>query len=168
MGFFFGVGWTPCAGPILVGTLILAANSATMLNGTLMLLFYGIGIVAPLMALSYFSDKYNWADSRLLRGKELQFSIFGKKIITHTYNLIGGVLLAAIGVLMVMFQGTFFFQSELPRYIPWSMSLLYSLNEKALESRILTSTAGNIIVVIVVALLASLVLFNLKSRKDSF
>lgn len=145
LGFFFGVGWTPCAGPILVGILLLAANSATMLNGTLMLLFYGIGIVAPLMLLSYFSDRHNWADSRLLRGKEIQFSIFGKKIITHTYNLTGGVLLAAIGILMVLFKGTFFFQAELPKYIPWSMSLLYSLNEKALESELLTSVFGNIL-----------------------
>lgn len=165
LGFFFGVGWTPCAGPILVGILLLAANSATMLNGILMLLFYGIGIVAPLMLLSYFSDRHNWADSRLLRGKSIQFSIFGKNIITHTYNLIGGVLLAAIGILMVLFKGTFFFQSELPKYIPWSMSLLYALNEKALESKLLTSALGNILGLGIVLAVLILIIYLIKKKE---
>ena len=62
LGFFFGIGWTPCVGPILVGILVLAANAATVLNGTLMLIFYGIGIVAPLIVLAYFSDRYDWAN----------------------------------------------------------------------------------------------------------
>ena len=145
LGFFFGVGWTPCVGPILVGILLLAANSATVLNGTLMLIFYGIGIVVPLLILAYFSDRYDWADSTLLRGKAITFNLLDKKIITHTYNLIGGILLLIIGVLMVLFQGTFFFQTELPKYIPWSMSFWGYLNEKALESRIITSAAGNIL-----------------------
>lgn len=145
LGFFFGVGWTPCVGPILVGILILAANSATVLNGTLMLMFYGIGIVAPLIVLAYFSDKYNWADSRFLRGKEITFNLFNKKIITHTYNIIGGIFLMIIGALMVYFQGTFFFQTELPKYVPWSMSFWGYLNERVLESKIFTSIIGNIL-----------------------
>src|SRR3990167_8606009 len=82
LGFFFGVGWTPCVGPILVGILVLAANAATVLNGTLMLIFYGIGIVAPLIILAYFSDRYDWANSKWLRGKEITFNLFNKKIIT--------------------------------------------------------------------------------------
>ena len=164
LGFFFGVGWTPCAGPILVGIVILAANSATMINGTLMLLFYGIGIVAPLMLLSYFSDRHNWADSTLLRGKEIKFSIFGKNITTHTYNLIGCVLLAVIGILMVMFKGTFFFQSELPKYIPWSMSLLYSLNEKALESELLISVFGNILGLVIIVLMWVFTIYFIRKK----
>ena len=149
LGFFFGVGWTPCVGPILVGILVLAANAATVLNGTLMLLFYGIGIVAPLILLAYFSDKYDWANSKLLRGKTIEFNLFDKKIITHTYNVIGGILLLIIGLLMVLFKGTFFFQTELPKYVPWSMSFWGYLNERALESKIFTSTTGNILGVII-------------------
>lgn len=149
LGFFFGVGWTPCVGPILVGILILAANTSTVLNGTLMLIFYGIGVVAPLIVLAYFSDRYNWANSKFLRGKEITLNLFNKKIITHTYSIIGGIFLLIIGFLMVIFKGTFFFQTELPKYIPWSMSFWGYLNEMALDSKIFTSTAGNLLGIIV-------------------
>src|SRR3990167_8258863 len=93
LGFFFGIGWTPCVGPILIGILVLASNAATVLNGTLMLLFYGIGIVVPLIILAYFSDRFDWASSKWLRGKEIRLNLFGKEITTHTYNIIGGILL---------------------------------------------------------------------------
>ena len=167
LGFFFGVGWTPCVGPILVGILVLAANSATVLNGTLMLLFYGIGIVTPLIILAYFSDRYNLANSRWIRGKEISFKILGKQFITGTYNIIGGLLLLIIGILMVMFKGTFFFQTELPKYVPWSMSFWGYLNERALESRIFTSTAGNVLgFVIGLLVLIFVVWYLIKTKKD--
>mgnify|MGYP001616113896 CR=1 FL=1 len=152
LGFFFGVGWTPCVGPILVGILVLAANAATVFNGTLMLIFYGLGIVVPLIILAYFADRYDWASSKWLRGKKITFDLLNKKITTHTYNIIGGILLLIIGTLMVIFKGTFFFQTELPKLVPWSMSFWGYLNEKALESKIFTSTTGNILGIIVALL----------------
>ena len=161
LGFFFGVGWTPCVGPILVGILVLAANAATVLNGTLMLIFYGIGIVTPLIVLAYFSDRYDWASSRLLRGKELRFNLFNKKIITHAYNIIGGALLLIIGLLMVIFKGTFFFQTELPKYVPWSMSFWNYLNERALESKIFLLAIGNIFGIIIALSIVAFVVWYL-------
>ena len=167
LGFFFGVGWTPCVGPILVGILVLAANASTVLNGTLMLVFYGIGIVVPLIILAYFSDRYDWASSRIIRGKEFSFNLFGKQIITHTYNIIGGILLLIIGLLMVAFKGTFFFQTELPKYVPWSMSFWGYLNEMALESGIFTSTTGNILgIFIAVLLVIFIVWYFMKKRQN--
>ena len=166
LGFFFGVGWTPCVGPILAGILVLAANSATVLNGTLMLIFYCIGIVAPLIVLAYFSDKYDWANSKILRGKQIEFKLFNRKIITHTYNIIGGILLLIIGILMVIFQGTFFFQTELPKYVPWSMSFWGYLNERALESKIFTSTTGNVLGVIIALLVIVFIVWHLSKTGD--
>lgn len=165
LGFFFGVGWTPCVGPILVGILVLAANAATVLNGTMMLMFYGIGIVAPLILLAYFSDRYDWANSKLLRGKQITFNLFNKKIITHTYNIIGGILLAIMGLLMTIFQGTFFFQTELPKLVPWSMSFWGYLNERALESKIFTSTIGNILGIIFALLVVIFVIWYLNKSE---
>ena len=167
LGFFFGVGWTPCVGPILVGILVLAANAATVLNGTLMLIFYGIGIVAPLIVLAYFSDRYDWASSRMIRGRQFSFNLFGKQIITHSYNLIGGALLVIIGLLMVVFKGTFFFQTELPKYVPWSMSFWGYLNEMALESRVFTSTAGNVLGIFIAVLLVIFIMRYFTGKKQN-
>ncbi|MBI1936392.1 cytochrome c biogenesis protein CcdA [Candidatus Woesearchaeota archaeon] len=167
LGFFFGIGWTPCVGPILVGILVLAANATTVLSGTLMLIFYGIGIVVPLLILAYFSDRFDWANSTLLRGKEITFNLFNKKIITHTYNIIGGILLLIIGSLMVIFQGTFFFQTELPKYVPWSMSFWGYLNERALESKIFTSTIGNVIGIFIAVLLIIFIMWYFKGQRQN-
>jgi len=166
LGFFFGVGWTPCVGPILVGILVLAANAATVLNGTLMLIFYGIGIVAPLIILAYFSDRFDLANSKLLRGKEIAFNLFNKKITTHTYNIIGGILLLIIGLLMVIFKGTFFFQTELPKYVPWSMSFWGYLNERALESRIFTSTMGNVLGIFIALFIIIFIILYLNKTQE--
>lgn len=168
LGFFFGVGWTPCVGPILAGILILAANAATALNGVLMLVFYGLGIVVPLLVLAYFSDKYDWASSRLLRGKEMTFNFFNKKITTHAYNIIGGTLLLIIGLLMVYFKGTFFFQTELPKYVPWSMSFWGYLNEKAIESKIFASAAGNISGIFIGLLIVIFVVWHLNKNEKGY
>ena len=148
----------------MVGILVLAANSATVLNGTLMLIFYGIGIAAPLLILAYFSDRLNLANSRLLRGKEIRWNLFGKELTTHTYNLLGGILLIIIGILMVIFQGTFFFQTELPKYIPWSMSFWDYMNQKALESTIFLSTTGNILGIAAVLIIIVLIFVHLKNH----
>lgn len=166
LGFFFGVGWTPCVGPILVGILVLAANAATVLNGTLMLIFYGLGIVVPLIILAYFADRYDWASSKLLRGKEITLSLFNKKITTHTYNIIGGILLLAIGLLMVIFKGTFFFQTELPKFIPWSMSFWGYLNERALESKIFMSTIGNVLGIVIALVIVIFVVWHLNKSNE--
>ena len=166
LGFFFGVGWTPCVGPILVGILVLAANTSTVLNGTLLLIFYGIGIVTPLIILAYFSDRYDFAEKKFFRGKIFSFSLFNKKIITHAYNLIGGLFLFIIGLLMIIFQGTFFFQTELPKSIPWSMSYWSQLNEMALDSKIFTSTTGNVLGFIIALLILIFVVWYLGRTKN--
>ncbi len=167
LGFFFGIGWTPCVGPILIGILVLAANASTVLNGTLMLVFYGIGIVVPLIILAYFSDRYDWASSRIIRGKQFSFSLLNRQIVTHTYNIIGGALLVIIGLLMVAFKGTFFFQTELPKYVPWSMSFWGYLNEVALESKVFTSTIGNVIGIFIALLLIIFIVWYFTGKKQN-
>jgi cytochrome c-type biogenesis protein len=47
VGSTFSIGWTPCIGPILGSILTLAAASGTVWQGTLLLVFYSIGLGIP-------------------------------------------------------------------------------------------------------------------------
>lgn len=46
-GMVFGFGWTPCLGAFLGSALLLAGNSKTVLEGTVLLLLYSIGLGIP-------------------------------------------------------------------------------------------------------------------------
>lgn len=53
MGAAFGVGWTPCIGPVLASILALASQADTVATGMILLLTYSLGLGVPfiLMAL---------------------------------------------------------------------------------------------------------------------
>lgn len=57
MGLVFGLGWTPCVGPILGSVLTYtASNTTSLLQGAAYLAAYGLGFVLPLLVLSLFAD----------------------------------------------------------------------------------------------------------------
>ncbi len=88
LGFAFAFGWTPCIGPILTTILVLAANRGTVIAGMLLLVVYSAGLAIPF----------------LLTGLGLsRFLKFYGKFRKHlqTVEVASGVLLIAIGVLMV-------------------------------------------------------------------
>ena len=114
--------------------------------------------VIPLILLSYFADRFSLSESKFFKGKIISFNLLGKKIITHTYNLIGGLILLAIGITTVYYQGTFFFQVDLPKIIPWSMYFWGYLNEWALESKLFTTSIGNVIGGLIAAFIIIVVL----------
>ncbi|MBI2138340.1 cytochrome c biogenesis protein CcdA, partial [Candidatus Woesearchaeota archaeon] len=99
-GAFFGAGWTPCIGPVLIGILLLGANLGNIFQSALLLLAYAIGAAFPLMLLSMFADKFPSFEERV-KGRLLHFTLFGKKVETHTYNLVGGAILLVLGFLMI-------------------------------------------------------------------
>jgi cytochrome c-type biogenesis protein len=47
VGLFFGAAWTPCIGPILGGILTLAAATATVGQGAVLLAAYALGLAIP-------------------------------------------------------------------------------------------------------------------------
>jgi cytochrome c biogenesis protein CcdA len=165
MGFFFAVGWTPCLGPILTGILILAANTGTALKGALMLGAYAIGVAVPLLAVSALSDKYDWAHKPWLRGKHIQFKLVGRTVHTHTYNIIGGLILIAVGGLTIAQSGTFFFMNTIPQYLPWTMDLFVDMNERLAASPFLTSQVGNALGLSLLVLFAWLVIRAVRHKE---
>jgi cytochrome c-type biogenesis protein len=102
LGAIFAIGWTPCIGIILGGILTMAATSGTVAQGAILLLAYTLGLGLPFIAIAAVYDKAPAVTAPLVRHG-------------GTVSLIGGLLVAAIGVAMV-----FDWLSLLPRYFSFS------------------------------------------------
>jgi cytochrome c-type biogenesis protein len=101
-GATFGLGLTPCVGPILAGLLTIAAGQSVV-RGTSMLFVYALGLGLPLMLVSTLigdrpRDSLVW---RILRGKGWHISLLGRSLHLHSTSLISGLLFLAIGIVMV-------------------------------------------------------------------
>jgi cytochrome c-type biogenesis protein len=89
LGAIFAIGWTPCIGIILGGILTMAATSGTVAQGTLLLVGYCLGLGLPFIAIALAYDRAPGLLRPLLRHG-------------RTVSLIGGLLVSAIGVAMVL------------------------------------------------------------------
>ncbi len=88
VGFAFAFGWTPCIGPILAGILTLAASEDTVLKGVLLLAVYSAGLAVPFLLTSLGIDRFLVFYTRFRRH-------------LHTVEVVSGVLLIAVGVLVL-------------------------------------------------------------------
>lgn len=57
LGAAFGVGWSPCVGPILASILVLAGIDGSALRGGVLLAFFGIGLGLPMLAVGLAADR---------------------------------------------------------------------------------------------------------------
>jgi cytochrome c-type biogenesis protein len=98
LGAIFAIGWTPCIGIILGGMLTMAATSGTVAQGAILLIAYTLGLGLPFIAIALAFDRAPAILRPLIR--------HGRAV-----SLIGGLLVAAIGVAMI-----FDWLSLMPRY----------------------------------------------------
>jgi cytochrome c-type biogenesis protein len=89
LGAIFAVGWTPCVGVILGAILGLASTSQTVLQGGILLVAYTLGLGLPFLAIALLYDRAPALLRPLVR--------HGRAV-----SVIGGVLVVAVGVAMVM------------------------------------------------------------------
>ena len=89
VGFAFAFGWTPCIGPILAAILVLAETQDTVLKGILLLAIYSLGLAVPFLLTSLGVDRFLAFYGRFRRH-------------LHTVEVISGVLLIAVGVLIIL------------------------------------------------------------------
>lgn len=88
VGMAFGVGWTPCVGPILGSILTLAATTQNLYKGIILLAFYSFGLGLPFLLSAVIIHKF--------------FEYF--KIIRKYFRAItiaGGILLIMVGVMLM-------------------------------------------------------------------
>ena len=86
-GMVFSVGWTPCVGAFLGSALMLASQQGHVLEGTLMLLSYSLGLGIPFLLSAVLIDQLKGAFNFIKR----HYTVI---------NFICGSLLILIGILM--------------------------------------------------------------------
>jgi len=87
-GIVFSIGWTPCVGAFLGSALLIVAQQGETLKGVIMLLLYSMGLGIPFVVSALLIDKLKGA-----------FKFIKKHY--NVINIVCGVLLIAIGVLMM-------------------------------------------------------------------
>jgi len=88
VGAAWGLGWTPCIGPILASILTLAADSGGALRGTHLLTWYALGLSVPFLIAGLAISDVNR---------------FMKRIQPYTpvIEVLSGVMLIGVGVLLI-------------------------------------------------------------------
>jgi cytochrome c-type biogenesis protein len=106
VGVAFGAGWTPCIGPILGSILLYASLQATMVQGTLLLGVYALGMgipfIASAVALNWFLAGSSAARSWLLplqRGAGIVLVVIGLLMVSGRFTTLTAFL-AGMGQLI--------------------------------------------------------------------
>lgn len=89
LGAAFGLGWTPCVGPMLGSILFLATQENTLWQGMLLLVAYGLGLGIPFVLTGLAADR--------VLGKTASWRRHMGRI-----EMLGGVLLVSMGILLVL------------------------------------------------------------------
>lgn len=89
LGMQLGLLWTPCAGPVLGGILVLAAVNHNVISAFGLLVAYGVGAAVPLLAIAYGGRAFS---RRLLRLR------------SHSANLqrVGGVMIVVTAIAILL------------------------------------------------------------------
>ncbi len=89
LGISFGLGWTPCVGPVLGSILLYVSTLGKVWEGGFLLFVYALGLALPFVLLG---ASWGWATRTLRR-----FQRHGRVV-----ELISGFLLIGLGVILLL------------------------------------------------------------------
>ena len=106
LGAFSGVA-SACCAPVLVGVLALAGVSGSFSAALVLGVAYVFGMVFPLFVIALLWDRFNWGESRLIRGRRFRLGALGRVVSVHSTALVSGLLLLGMGafVIAIAFSG---------------------------------------------------------------
>src|SRR5438132_3230067 len=106
LGAFSGVS-TACCAPVLAGVATLSGASGSFSNALVLGVAYVFGMVFPLFVIALLWDRFDWGESKLLKGKRFSLTVFGRRLALHSTALASGLILAAMGVavIVIAFRG---------------------------------------------------------------
>src|SRR2546425_921435 len=106
LGAFSGIASSCCA-PVLAGVAALSGASGSFVNALILGVAYVFGMVFPLFVIALLWDRFDWGQSRLLKGKRFSVAVFGRRLSLHSTALASGLILIAMGVVVIViaFQG---------------------------------------------------------------
>jgi len=87
-GVGFGLGWSPCIGPVLASILFMVARAGTHLQGIFLLFVYGLGLGVPFLVVAALYDRIDELIKR-------------SPMVSTVFNWLAGGLLILMGLLMV-------------------------------------------------------------------
>lgn len=100
LGAFSGVA-SACCAPVLAGVLALSGVGGSFSAALVLGVGYVFGMVFPLFLIALLWERFNWGESRLLRGRTFRPRVFGRQLALHSTALVSGLLLLGIGGLMI-------------------------------------------------------------------
>lgn len=101
LGAFSGMA-SACCAPVLAGVVALAGATGSFSAALILGIAYVFGMVFPLFVIALLWDRFNFGESRLLRGRTFRPRVLGRQLALHSTALASGLLLISMGVFAIV------------------------------------------------------------------
>lgn len=100
LGLFSGAA-SACCAPVLAGVVVLSGAAASFFSALVIGSAYVLGMVLPLFVIAVLWDRFDWGGSRLFAGAGIRLRLGAHERVVQPVAVLGGVLLIAIGGLIL-------------------------------------------------------------------
>lgn len=98
-GLVFAIGWTPCVGTFLGSAMMLAAGSGTVLQGTIMLALFSLGLGIPFILSAVLLDQMKSTFNFIKKHYKVINIICGALLIVLGFLVMSGMMNRLLGML---------------------------------------------------------------------